>query len=116
MVSVSGGKFDDVQLDIRYCSRGCPKGKYARFSRPQGFKPSGSCRRLLRMAKYTSPKWRLAVFSLDAVRPGGRLLGSRRFRIDNDRSELCFAGLPQPVGASGDQGDGLEHDREVWRP
>src|SRR5271156_315500 len=83
-----------------------PKGKYARFSRPQGFKPSGSCRRLLRMAKYTSPKWRLAVFSLDAVRPGGRLLGSRRFRIDNDRSELCFAGLPQPVGASGDQGEG----------
>ena len=37
------------------------------------------------MAKYTSPKWRLAVFSLDAVRPGGRLLGSRRFWIDHDR-------------------------------
>ena len=68
------------------------------------------------MAKYTSSKWGLAVFSLDPVRPGGRLLGSRQFRIDHDRRELCFARLPQPVVASGDQGDGLEHDREVRRP
>src|SRR5271168_2042020 len=116
MILVSRGKFDDVQFDIRDCSRGCPKGKHARLSRTQGFKPSGSGRRLLRMAKYTSSKWRLAVFSLDAVRPGGGLLGSRRFRVDHDRSELCFARLPQPVGASGDKSDGLEHDREVWRP